>query len=284
MKEIKIELFKDAFLPGDVVRGKVKLVIDKTVKARVIKMDIIGRESTNITVGSGDSSRTYHDHNFMLKHDVILQSPMYAENLELEPGSYEFRFEFRLPIFALPSYSGRHARISYILQAKVDVPLWFDIVDFREFYVFRNRKALNILKEPVHFQSNNYFIPDDGRPSFYVQLNKTGYRAGENIRGSITFKNMAVGSIRKVYIRLLGEEFASAASHHRNTMEIKNRIHIPNNGIIRGIPVQFQLPIPNNAPSSYEGIYSNYRWAVEVGLDWAFKIDVRALHPIEILQ
>lgn len=284
MKQIKIELFKEAFLPGDRVKGIVKLVIDKPVKARVIKLSIIGMEQTSITVGSGDSRSTYHDHNFMLKQDVILQSPMYAENMELEPGSYEFRFEFSIPIYALPSYAGRHVRISYILNAKVDVPLWFDINDFREFYIFRNRKALDILKEPVHFHSNNYFIPDDGRPSFYVQLNKTGYMAGENICGSITFKNMAVGSIRKVYIRLLGEEFASAASHHRNSTEIINRIHIPNSGIVQGIPIQFRMPVPNNAPSSFEGIYSNYRWAVEVGLDWAFKIDVRALHPIEIIH
>jgi sporulation-control protein spo0M len=284
MKQIKIELFKEAFLPGDRVKGTVKLVIDKPVKARVIKLNVIGMEKTNITVGSGDSRRTYHDHNFMIKQDIILQSPMYDEDMELQPGNYEFRFEFSIPIYALPSYAGRHARISYILNAKVDVPLWFDINDFREFYVFRNRKALDILRDPVHFQSNNYFIPDDGRPSFYVELNKIGYKSGENIMGFITLRNLAAQNIRKVYIRLLGEEFAAASNHHRNSTDIVNSINIPNNVIVRGIPVQFRMPIPNNAPSSYEGIYSNYRWAVEVGLDWAYKIDVRALHPIEIIH
>jgi hypothetical protein len=51
-----------------------------------------------------------------------------------------------------------------------------------------------------------------------------------------------------------------------------------------GVAKVFFLQIPTDAPSSYEGMYSNFRWGVFVGLDIPFGFDVKALYPIEVLQ
>lgn len=283
MKQIAVELPKEAYLPGEIVEGRVRLSIDKTVTARAVKLDIIGLEETRITVGSSDSRTTYREHNYMLRDRVILHSPQYDNDMDLEPGNYVFKFESILPKNALPSYSGNHAVVSYKLLARVDIPLWFDILGLRNMFVFRDRYALKLLTAPVRFQSENFLAPGD-KPGFSVELTKTGYVAGEVIEGTVILSNTDSSKIRKIDVELLGAEFATARGHKRNRTQKKHEIEIPVHDMIDGIQNRFYLPIPRDAPSSYEGMYSNFRWGVEVGLDIPFGFDVKALHPVEILR
>ncbi len=284
MKAIKIELQREGYLPGEIVEGTVNLTIDKPVKARAVKLDVTGLEETRITVSHGKSSTTYREHNYILRDEIILHGPQFEKNLELEQGNYVFKFEFKIPENAPPSYSGRHAFVTYKLIARVDVPLWLDIVDLKIIYVFRSREALKLLTQPVYFQSDNYSQLHDDKPGFSIELPKTGYRAGEHIECAITLKNMQASKIRKIDVTLLGEEFARARGHTRSTTQYKHEIEIPVHDMIEGVPKVCFLPIPTELPSSYEGMYSNFRWAVEVGLDIPFGFDVKALHPIEIIR
>lgn len=284
MKQIAIALPKWAYLPGEVVEGTVNLSIDKPVKARSIKLQIVGLEETRIEVGSGEHRHTYCENNYILKNDIILQSPQYDENLELQPGDYVFKFEIKMPENALPSYNGKHVSVTYTLKARVDVPWWLDIVDKKPIFVFRNRQLLGLLTQPAHFQSENYPQPYDKKPSFYAELTKRGYVADEVINGLVTLKNMAASKIRKIDVKLLGIEFATARGYQRETTQHSSKIEIRTLGMVEGVPVQFNLPIPREAPSSYEGMFSNFRWAVEVRLDIPFAFDIKALHPVEILR
>lgn len=284
MKQILIELPKAAYLPGEIVEGIVRLSIDKPVKARAVKLEIVGLEETHIEVRSGKHSHTYREYNHILKNDIILHGPLYDENLELQPGNYAFTFEFNIPETALPSYEGTNASVTYKLKAKVDVPFWLDIVDRKKIFVFRNRDALKLLLQPAQFQSENFFIPNHDKPGFSVELLKVGYLAGEVIKGSITLRNMGASKMRKVDVRLLGMEFAKAGGYDRDTTRHSSEIEISTNSVIEGVPIKFNLPTPRGAPSSYEGIFSNFRWAVEVGLDIPFGFDVKALYPVEILR
>ncbi|UCG70271.1 MAG: hypothetical protein JSV09_04440 [Thermoplasmata archaeon] len=284
MKQISIELPKPAYLPGELVEGNARLTIDRPVKARAIKLNVVGLEETSITVGSGDDSRTYRERNFLLKNEIILHGPQFEKNVELPPGNYLFKFEYVIPENALPSYKGTNSSVTYKLRAKVDVPLWFDIEDKKEIFVFRNRGALKLLTHPARFWSENFSNLNPDKPGFSVELTKTGYLAGEAIEGTVNLKNMATSRIRHIYIRLLGEEFAWASGYHRNVTQQKHEIEISVANMVEGIPKLFFLPIPRDAPTSYEGLFSNFRWAVEVGLDIPFGFDVKALHPVEILR
>lgn len=284
MKQITIELPKPGYLPGELVEGNARLTIDRPVKARAIKLNVVGLEETSITVGSGDDSRTYRERNFLLNNEIILHGPQFEKNVELPPGNYIFKFEYVIPENALPSYKGTNSSVIYKLHAKVDVPLWFDIDDKKQIFVFRNREALKLLTHPVRFWSENFQHPNPEKPGFSVELTKTGYLAGEAIEGTVILKNVATSRIRKIYIRLLGEEFARASNYHRNVSQQKHEIEISVGNMVEGIPKLFFLPIPRDAPTSYEGMFSNFRWAVEVGLDIPFGFDVKALHPVEILR
>lgn len=287
MKEIVVELPKKAYLPGERVEGTVKLAIDDPVKARAVKLNAVGLEDIQVTVSSGKHSHTYREANYMLKQEIFLKAPPYSpvsdEKLELQPGTYKFEFDFKLPDNALPSYKGSHAHIKYELEARVDVPLWLDICYDRPFFVFRDRRALNLLTDAVQFQSENYTKPYDDKPGISVELTKTGFIAGEVIEGYVTLKNVTASKIRKIDVRLMGVEFAVARNHQRSVKQYDYEMAIPMGDVVESVPKRFNLPIPRNAPSSYEGVFSNLRWAVEVGLDIPFGFDVEALHPVEIL-
>lgn len=284
MKEIKIELHREGYLPGEIVEGAVNLTIDKPVKARAVKLDVTGLEETRITVSHGKSSTTYREYNYILKDQIILHGPQFEKNLELEQGNYVFKFEFKIPEYALPSYNGRNAFVRYKLKARVDVPYWFDIVDKKSFYVFRDRAALKLLTHPAFFQSKNYTQPHSKKPSFYVELPKAGYKGGEAIECILTLKNMTASRIRKVDAKLLGEEYARARRYTRTKTHHMHEIEIPVHDFIDEIPKVCLIPIPTEIPSSYEGRYSNFRWGLEIGLDIPFGLDVKALHPIEIIR
>jgi hypothetical protein len=284
MKEITIELSRDAFIPGELIEGAVKLSIDKGVSARAVKLEVTGSEKTHIERGSGDDSHVYRETNHIIKENIILHSPIYETELELAPGNYVFEFDFKLPEYALPSYDGSNADIKYELKARVDVPWWFDIVDKRPLYVFRSRNPLGLLKKRVQFQSDNYSDMRSQKPSFHAEIPKTGFLAGEVIEGTVALKNMSASNIRKIYLTLLGIEFAQASGYTESVTQSKERIEIPAHGMYEGVPIQFILPIPRNCPSSYEGRYSNFRWGVEIGLDIPLAFDVKTIHPVEILR
>lgn len=284
MNDISIELPKEAYLPGEIIKGTVRLDLEKSVKARAVKLRIIGLEKTSVTVGSGDDRHTYRERYYILKNDIILHSPSYDDDLELDPGNYAFWFEFILPGDALPSYRGTNASVTYTLEARVDVPWWLDIVKKRSIFVFRNREVLRLLTAPARFNSDNFINGVGNKPCFGVELVKTGFIAGETIEGTIAVYNMAASKIRKIYIKLLGEELATACGHRETRIQSKQEIEIPVCDMMEGVAKVFFLQIPNNAPSSYEGRYSNFRWGVFVGLDIPFGFDVKALYPIEVLQ
>jgi hypothetical protein len=283
MNQLKIEVGKTEYYPGARLTGKINLATENPLETQLIKLQVSGLEKTRVQAIKGQLSQDYSDYNYILKNEVPLIESSGMEEANLEPGEYEFIFEFRIPTFALPSYSGKNVDIIYKLNANVDEPNWSNITDELNFVILRNKKALNILKEPVHFHSDNYFKPDDGRPSFYLQLSKGGYLQRETIEGNITLKNIDGSKIKSVYVRLLGKEFASAKGFHKTVLLHKSKKEIPGDSIIKGIPIQFKFPIPENIPSSYEGLYSNFRWLMEVDLDWEFEYDIKASHPIEII-
>jgi hypothetical protein len=284
MKKIAVELQREVFLPGETVSGTVHLQIDKPVNAREIRLDVEGVEHTFITVSHGKSSHTYHERNHIIKTRITFQHNLDVQSQELEQGYYNFPFEFVIPPKGLPSYHGRNVKITYTLKARVDIPLWFDIKDEKEFYVVRNREDLRRYNKPIHFQSENYLNLEDSKPGFYVEFPKIGFYAGKSIEGTITLCNMQTCKIRKIEMRLIGIEHAKAAKYQRNYKRTKYESELFTDDIIEAMPMRFNFPIPKSAFGSYEGKYSNFRWAFEVQLDIPLKFDVKARCPIEIFR
>jgi hypothetical protein len=284
MKKIAVVLQREAYYQGQVVRGKVYLVLDRPVAARCVKLEVVGVESTSITFSTGKHSRTYTEQNHIIKKDIILHTPKNKGSPELEPGKYNFKFEFAIPDKALPSYKGKSAWVKYWVKARIDVPLWLDIVDKKVYYVYRRKDAIKRYKRPIQLQSENYLESQDDKPGFHIELEKAGYAAGERLTGLMTFSNVNNTKLRGVRLLLYGVEYAQA-SHLTEILRTREHVIklIPQN-IKEADTKRFSFVIPKDISSSYEGRYSHYRWAFEARLDLHLKTDVKAKCSLVIIK
>jgi hypothetical protein len=282
MGQISIALARERYLPQEVVRGTLKLSIIKPLDPSLVKLEITGLEKTFIQSAHKRAAFTYSEENYFLKDDIPLQAPVDYEN-ELEPGEYDFYFKFRIPKYALPTYSGICASVTYNLNAKVDDQEFQDAYCTKSFIIERYKKVPHMLKEPVHFKSQNYFKSNDLNPGLYVELAQNGYLAGDDIWGYITLKNMTTLRLKNIVAELSGEEYAFAQKRHRTTVVHRIKKEVPIKHIREGMPIQFIFPTLKKMPTNYEGMFSSLKWIFEVRLDISSVFQVKANHPIEIL-
>jgi hypothetical protein len=284
MGQIYYDLPGNTYLPGQVVKGSVNLVIDKPVKARAVQLDILGLEKTRVVVGSGNSSRTYIEKNYILKDKIYLYPPEAGGEHEFEPGTYKNEIQFKIPDSAPPSYEGNNVDTKYWLKTRVDVLLWGDIVNTKPFYVVTKKRNLGSFTDPATFESHNFKNPEDKKPGFYVELSREAFGAGRSIEGLITISNKDACKIRKIDLRLKGTEEVKAKGNVGIYPGIIYESEFPCDNLIEGEPVRFRIPIPNDITCSYKGKNSSLKWTLEVQLDLPFRFDISAQCPVEIIR
>jgi hypothetical protein len=117
---LSIGMEKKSYIPGEVVKGRVRLSLDNPVKARRFSVSLIGEEWVEVSCGSGKSRQSK-------KEEVSI----HAEDIELSgEGMYGFAekdFQFRIPENALPTIwmaQNSSAKTSKPGEWKVDYPLF----------------------------------------------------------------------------------------------------------------------------------------------------------------
>jgi len=243
------------------------------VSTRGLTLDVLGRESTAIERGSGDNRRTYRsraDH-------VAWRLPLAGEGT-VAPGRHRLPFDFQVPANALPSYAGTHAKVEYSVTARLDVPWWPDAVHQTPLYVYFARESIRTFSRPVRFRSGGV------GPEIYVELDGDRFFARELLGCRITLLRTGDRRIRRVYVRLVGGEWARADNVEESGTRVISEIDIPMAAVRIGEPFTFELPIPAEAPSSYRGRYSYYTYVLRLGLDIAWASDLVAETPIVIVQ
>lgn len=282
MGQIKIELARNTYSPQKDLIGTIKLSVEKPLDPNLIKLKILGLEKTFIQSAHKRAAFTYSENNYLIKNEIPLQGLNDIEN-ELAPGEYEFTFEYRIPQYALPSYSGSHASISYNLNVEVDDREFQNLKSIIPILIQKEKKVPHMFKEPSHFKSQNYFNPIDLNPGLYVELAQTGYLAGEDIWGYITLRNTATLSLKNIVLELIGEEYAYAQKHHKTSVIRRIKKNFPIHDIKDGMPLQFTFPIEKDIPAGYEGMFSSLKWTFEVRLDISSLFKVKAQNQIDIL-
>lgn len=272
-RSITVELPRVSYYTGEVIEGTVVIDTTREVPSRGLYVDFTGTETTEITRGSGKESHTYRSTATL----VHWRLPLRGEE-PLPAGTFRFPFRFQIPIYALPSYAGRHANVKYILTARLDVPLWLDTVWSIEIFVFYDRPSVRTYARPVRFRSGG-----EG-PEVYVELDGDRFFARELIGCRITLNRTGNARIRRVYTRLIGGEWARANGQQETTETYRTEISVPREQIRVGVPFVFEIPIPGEVQSSYRGTYSYYSYVLQMGLDIAWGFDIVAQTPIVIVR
>jgi len=131
----KIELIieKYNFSPGETIKGKVSLKLNKPLKSKALKVGLIGEKTEHVrTSQEREAPRTIHIYSF--------EMPLDGEKEYLE-GEYDF--EIKIPVDILQSktnilgnidfikggikITSRNERISWYVIAKLDIPMGIDV-------------------------------------------------------------------------------------------------------------------------------------------------------------
>lgn len=93
---LSIDLTQKSYNPGEMIKGTVRLTLDKPIKARRFSISFIGEEWIDISCGAGKSRRSK-------KEEIEIHN----EEMELSgEGMYDFarrNFQFRIPEDAPPT-------------------------------------------------------------------------------------------------------------------------------------------------------------------------------------
>ncbi|HEY5605615.1 MAG TPA: hypothetical protein VIL45_03715 [Thermoplasmata archaeon] len=272
-RSIGVELPRMSYYTGEVTEGAVVIDTTREVPSRGLYVDFEGVEETVITRGSGKQSHTYRSSAQLVRWRL----PLRGEG-PVPAGVQRFPFKFQVPIYALPSYEGRHAKVKYTLSARLDVPLWLDTVWSGEIFVFYDRRSVRTYAQPLRFRSAGQ------GPEVYVELDGDRFFARELIGCRITLNRTGNARIRRVYVRLIGGEWAKADGQQESTQSYQHEVSVPMEVIRVGVPFTFEIPIPSEVHSSYRGTYSYYGYLLQVGLDIAWGFDIVAQTPIVIVR
>jgi hypothetical protein len=295
MAKARIDLQKAVYSLGEQVSGAIHLSLDKPVSQRSATAYLLGKEKTWVsyttTAYVGGRSQTHTEtavqENDFLNQEFPIPLPM-NEDGKSKPGDYTIPFGFTLPQAFPPTYSGKHAKITYAVFAKIDVPHWRDIRESSEFVVVPSplqvARPQPILAAPV--------VPNDGKvesfgpankPGIEFTLDKANYCRGEVISGTCKFINPPSKSIRDIDVALRWIEGAVAQGHPATTEIMKETSKIPIGGRIYQGGSPFSIRVPREAPPTYESALSNLRCTLSVGLDISLGHDTAARRQIAIL-
>jgi hypothetical protein len=158
-----IDLEQRKYGPGETVKGTISLSTEKGCKARNLMLLAEGKETTLIRISESSSSgrsnrhtttRTYSETNTFFSEDLshFLKNSISCNidqdgTLEISPQKKKVAFDFVLPndTVLLSSYEGKHASITYIVKATLDMPKKLDVNKQERFYVTNSNKNTILL-------------------------------------------------------------------------------------------------------------------------------------------
>ncbi len=268
---------------GTPLRGVLRLHWPKDRAVRGVRLFWTGRERTWVTVGSGKHSRTYReDHAWATYRVGLFGAPdglgffesvgdamSSAQRPVLKAGVYEYPFEFEIPAGAPACYSGRHATVSWALDAVVDIPRAFDLTAQYPIRVIPQIPAKATAREGR----------TDGSVFVRAWTNGGATGPGATVTGGFRVGNPSAKTIRWVNVKVLRLEHALAKGHSRQFEVIESAIRFAGKDVGQD-EVPFEVKLPNSF-CPWRGKYSGVSYVVEVSLDvaWAFDVNVRLAVP-----
>ncbi len=289
---------QEEYHPGDVVRGYVRIVITKPIKARGIYVSFEGREHTAVTRGSGKNSHTYIQ-NVMIVQDTITAWSPGADGL-VGPCDVQYPIEFKLPADAMPTldspfdyYLPEEARskgigrtvpsqlngyIRYMIHAKVDRPFAIDI-KAKQFILVKIPPRGDVSIQPVSFSSH------DDSEQLYVDItvNRNLYSPGDLVTGAIMFQRNPQKAVRALEVMLRFSVSITAQGRTDVYKQLTDAIRFSIEPGTEGIQHTFALNTIPGGPISVPGHIVKLEWIVELKVDLPGKIDKHVYVPVWII-
>jgi len=289
---LRIQLNTPVVRPGQMVTGTVFFNPTKQVNLNQLVLTLAGDEKSRVQVQTG-TGKHRHSHYKEAVRGLVSRNELLAPGGLMQPGSYPFEFSFDIPFGSLPSYQGKNAWVIYGLEARADIPMWFDTTCKAAIGVFgappdQRGPPIEILAN--YPGSLKGVLTGGGQseyksgPGFRLELAQTWYQPGETVTGTITIHNPEGKHLRKLKVHLRGVEVAQAGGHRDSSISASHDIDVPIDGNAPGEPLQFSFQLPPDMNDSVPGSVMSFFWMLEAQLDIAWGFDVKAEVEIKIFH
>ncbi|XP_065224219.1 arrestin domain-containing protein 3-like [Planococcus citri] len=214
------------YYPGEMVTGRVRLVLDSSKKIRAVQLKLKGKAECK-----WNERETYRDHEDRSRSRSICRKSsetyLNTERLvggrgkfKLAAGEHIYPFSVMLPIRAPSSFSGSYGGVSYYAKVKIDIPMAFDRKE-RTCFTVLNPLNLNLfpnLRNSYKNEKNKTFCClwcASGPLTIVVHLPKTGFAHSEPIPITLEIDNASTYTVKAVHIYLKREIKWTAEGCHK---------------------------------------------------------------------
>lgn len=262
MREIDIDLNRNAYLAGGRVNGTVTVRTDEYFDCDDFYVYVRGDEKTRISVGSGDDRRTYRGYTRLVEHKLDIN-----DIRKFGAGETSMDFTFVLPNGLPPTYKGTGARIRYWMHAKAEISWSLDPEQQREFWVFSPGTRA---KSTRHTASDEH----EGQKALEIQLKEPIIRLGD----TIPFRFQVASGIeaRGVRAELVHCQDRKARGHSRRTQNVLVHREIPETEIQRDRWIDWSVPTRQDFPPTFRTRLITSWYFLKVTLDRPWRFDKSA--------
>ncbi|MCI4358346.1 MAG: hypothetical protein L3J95_03420 [Thermoplasmata archaeon] len=271
--------------PGGAIAGTVVVEADKPARGRNLTVHLEGKEIAQATVQAGKSSEKVVEERVFLQQECdIHQDVTFVDPDHLAPGVYRAPFQFALPPTATPSiHTSEYAPgggvfnarpdgmfVEYTVEARLQVPLWADLVARAIIPVFSPRRVLGIV--PTMQSASN-----PGHPALSVGVSDPSpLLPGGTLQAFFEVQNPGGKKLRYIQYaltRVIQYHARGVARIFRTPTLV---VESPLDGTASSYSGSFQIPVPNNDAMTgpWQGQLFVTFWSTKAVLDVEFGLNV----------
>jgi hypothetical protein len=201
----------------------------------------------------------------------------------LAVGDHRQRVRFMLPSGAPPSFraAGGWCRVAYTVEVHVVIPMWIDRHAFFSLPVAVPPHVPAAETQTIVATHSNG--PQSGAMYIECSLDATELAPGEELRGDVSFANVATKRIRRITLSIVGTERTSQPYNAANTV-MRYATTLVSGPPPEGESFPFRFALPVNLWPSFDAGLFGLQWQFEVRADVVLGADVVLTIPIAVAR
>jgi hypothetical protein len=269
MPEIRIQLPKENYSPGDCVEGYVIVSSDDYFECNAIHLTLKGVETTKVVVSHGKYSTVYAEENEFLDERMDFSV---ASGVQAGDTRHEFRFD--LPRDVPNSYKGMHGIIEFYLVAQIERTRRRDPKD-KVHLVVTGSAGESVISES---RSDN--LDDDGVLVLRGSVDNDVISRGQDF--ILGFILSGDPNIRGVRAEIISKEHVSPKGQERDWPVVLVKSQMPKEEIPVETWVNVTLQTEVDWALPFKTSLIHYRYFLRLTLDVPWRFDKHLEIPLKI--
>jgi len=283
---IQLFLNKPYYLAGEVILGRVDLILSAPVVAKEVKIKWKGFEKTyienTVVERNGDQTRLrrdiYKDDKTFFKQDLVLAP---VNGGILAPGLWSFQFQYQLPP-DLPGvffdkhteFDGDKIKAAIVYEVKVWVDMPGSDIKAKERLIVSELLTQRVM--PYADKKIKSFAFSKGKLEFSVDIGKDVFVPGEKIPVHVKVINPTSKRVSSFKVRLVAHIKVKARGFVKNFSKRVMDTKFPGTSAKQDFEGILSVDLPTNIYPSTDGhlVDCKYELYVEADLPMAFDLEI----------